>query len=161
PWEAPFRKAATRKHAFRVPGERDVQVPMMYQHVWLRHGRTAAGEPPAQVLELPYQRSQLSMVVGLPGTEDGGRAVEAGLSAGGLGWARGRGGGSRVPGFQDGGGADLAKQATVGAWHGTGIHRRGGPLGHLARRATGLDPRGHSPGLRGGERGGLRSGRRD
>src|SRR5262249_22439615 len=79
-WQDQVRSRATREQPCRVPGGRDVQVPMMRQTAWLRYGRTGAGEPPAKIVELPYQGGRLSMVVILP-EKEGVRAVEAALTA--------------------------------------------------------------------------------
>jgi serpin B len=75
-WEKPFPAARTHEDDFHVADGRSVRVPLMHQT-----GRFGYAEDDlVQVLELPYDGSNLAMVVLLPKQREGLAAVEAALS---------------------------------------------------------------------------------
>ncbi|WP_152051297.1 serpin family protein [Tautonia marina] len=76
-WAAPFLDQATRDAPFFLPGEDEVMVPLMNRRGSYRYGE---GED-LKILELPYGKGDLSMVVLLPDTRDGLGALEAKLNA--------------------------------------------------------------------------------
>lgn len=63
-WDQQFDKKYTREMPFRVNQKEQRPVQMMFQEATFRLGRVE--EVPAQVLELPYEDRELSMVVLLP-----------------------------------------------------------------------------------------------
>lgn len=79
-WEIPFDKDATRKLPFHVSPGRAVEADMMC----LRNESFATGffpELDANVLEMPYQGGQLSMLLFLPARPEGFRRLEDSFSA--------------------------------------------------------------------------------
>jgi serpin B len=82
-WKVPFEKALTRNAPFQTAPGRTVTAPFL--HGSPRAGYLDAGA--AQVLELPYEGDDLSLVVLLPRAADGLAALEDSLSAARLsGW---------------------------------------------------------------------------
>src|SRR5207247_7816853 len=70
---------------FFPAGGGKAEVPLMVQQEWFRYAEDEA----AQVVELPYLKNELSLVVVLPRAKDGLAKVEAGLTADKLsGWAK-------------------------------------------------------------------------
>jgi len=76
-WALPFRENNTRETAFAISPDREVEVPMMYH---FKVGLPYARLPELQVLELPYEKEKLSMVVLLPKAVDGLGALEQQLT---------------------------------------------------------------------------------
>jgi serpin B len=76
-WAEPFPKDATREGPFHAPPQKPVQVPFMSQTGKFAHVETAG----AQVLELPYVGTGLSMVVLLPRKAGGLADLEKVLTA--------------------------------------------------------------------------------
>jgi serpin B len=84
-WFYPFNKAATQTQPFMLADGTKVDVPLMTQ----TEGFSYAEDESAQVLELPYSRGELSMVIFLPRAADGLAKLEAGLTADKLaGWEK-------------------------------------------------------------------------
>ncbi|MCL6613491.1 MAG: serpin family protein [Firmicutes bacterium] len=76
-WASRFDRAETKAMAFRLPGGKKAEVPMMRQRAkfnYAEDGRT-------QVLEMPYAGERFSMVIILPRDEDGLGALEKNLTA--------------------------------------------------------------------------------
>jgi serpin B len=80
-WSRPFLKAATRDDTFHVSGDKAVTVPLMFKNDDFAY-RAVDG---LKVLELPYDKGELSSVVILPDAVDGLPALEASLTAEDLG----------------------------------------------------------------------------
>lgn len=76
-WKEPFQKKRTRDADFHVSADRSVQVKMMYQSEELRYTE----DPLAQVVELPYENHELSMVIVLPKQQFGLEQLEGKLDA--------------------------------------------------------------------------------
>ncbi len=74
-WATAFPKANTKNLAFLTAGG-SKQVPTMQQVLHARHTETAD----AQLLELPYKSSDLSMLIVLPKSKDGIAKVESSLT---------------------------------------------------------------------------------
>jgi serpin B len=87
-WHRAFDKGATAPGKFLLPGNKDVEVQLMHQTVdagYFNGGNFA-------LLDLPYEKGDLSMVVLLPKDVDGLPALEKSLSADKLaGWLAKRG----------------------------------------------------------------------
>ncbi len=79
-WENPFEEEATQTGAFTLYDGQSVDVEMMEQVEQFAYAEFDG----LQMLELPYEGRDLSMVVGLPETHDGLPAVEEQLSVGRL-----------------------------------------------------------------------------
>jgi serpin B len=75
-WASPFAAKLTRPDDFQATAGEKVRVDMMHLTERFRYAEDAA----AQVLELPYQGGNLSMVVVLPRTPDGLGSLESSLS---------------------------------------------------------------------------------
>ena len=75
-WATPFAEKLTRPDDFHASAGEKVRVDMMHLIGRFRYAEDAA----AQVLELPYQGGNLSMVVALPRTADGLPQLESALS---------------------------------------------------------------------------------
>jgi serpin B len=76
-WFFPFNKGATQTQPFTLVDGTKVDAPLMTQTEGFRY----AEDESAQVLELPYQMGELSMVVLLPKSADGLAKMEEGLTA--------------------------------------------------------------------------------
>lgn len=76
-WLTKFKKEATTDQPFHRADGTTAPVPLMSQQARFPYAEADG----AQVLELPYLRNELSMVVVLPGKPDGLPALEAALSA--------------------------------------------------------------------------------
>jgi serpin B len=75
-WQHPFFEAHTKEGSFSLLDGSRVSVPMMSRLAWLGY----AEEPGVQVIELPYDGSELSMVILLPeqgGFESFARSLDA------------------------------------------------------------------------------------
>jgi serpin B len=87
-WLRPFNKGATAPGKFLMPGNKDVEAQLMHQTVdagYFNGGNFA-------LLDLPYEKGDLSMIVLLPKDVDGLPALEKSLSADKLaGWLAKRG----------------------------------------------------------------------
>jgi serpin B len=84
-WLSPFRKEGTQKQLFTRADGTKVDAELMTQTGGFKY----AEEESLQVLDLPYQRGELSMVVLLPRAADGLAKLEDGLTAEKLaGWAK-------------------------------------------------------------------------
>jgi serpin B len=80
-WQQPFKPDATKPAPFFLSAGKQADVPLMYQKQRCRFGKfDLAGQAGLQVLELPYQGDELSMVVLLPNQKDGLSALEKQLS---------------------------------------------------------------------------------
>jgi serpin B len=80
-WQQPFKPDATKPAPFFLSAGKQADVPMMYQKQRCRFGKfDLAGQAGLQVLELPYQGDELSMVVLLPNQKDGLSALEKQLT---------------------------------------------------------------------------------
>ena len=66
-WETQFKKEATVTGPFAVTADKKVDVPLMSRKGMYRYGKT----PQMQLLELPYVKDELAMVVLLPTKVDG------------------------------------------------------------------------------------------
>lgn len=75
-WKHPFKKAATQKAPFKMTNGKAKQVQLMHQQEQFRY----AERDGVQVLELPYDEGQLSMIVVLPKAIDGLADLEEELS---------------------------------------------------------------------------------
>jgi len=76
-WASRFEKKATRSAPFTLLDGDRIQAAMMHQKADFRH----AGYPDLEVLELPYEGNELSMVILLPRKADGLPEVEKVLTA--------------------------------------------------------------------------------
>ncbi len=76
-WASQFKKEATKDEPFTLTGGKKVNVPMMNQAAKFRYGET----PAAQVLELPYVKEDLSMIMLLPKKADGLAELEQAMNA--------------------------------------------------------------------------------
>lgn len=76
-WVLQFRKDATRDGPFYLEGGRNVQTPLMRQHILVRHVQARG----YQAVDLDYRGCDLSMLVLLPDEKDGLRDLETKLSA--------------------------------------------------------------------------------
>jgi serpin B len=76
-WFFPFNKGATQTQPFTLADGTKVDAPLMTQTEGFRY----AEDESTQVLELPYQMGELSMVVLLPKSADGLAKLEEGLTA--------------------------------------------------------------------------------
>jgi serpin B len=87
-WADPFKKEATKDEPFLggPAAERKVDVPMMHRTGGYRYAEDDA----AQILELPYAKNEVSMVVILPRKADGLPQLERAMDAKWLGGAVGR-----------------------------------------------------------------------
>ena len=75
-WENEFDKKLTKDAPFSVTVDKRAQVPLMYQKERFKYGQTAD----LQLLEMPYQGDDVSMLVLLPKKVDGLSALEEQLS---------------------------------------------------------------------------------
>lgn len=76
-WEEKFQKAATKDGPFKVTPEQPTNVPFMHQ----RHNFGYMENGELQLLEMPYSRGTLSMIVLLPKKMDGLAGLEKTLTA--------------------------------------------------------------------------------
>jgi len=76
-WAEPFEESATQEAPFWIAADSSVPVPMMAQTHDFLYGETGD----CQVIELPYAKKALSMVIVLPKQRDGLGKVEKGLSS--------------------------------------------------------------------------------
>ena len=83
-WTEPFEPGATSEQDFKVVGGKTIKAPLMHQVHEYRYWANRS----LQVLELPYQGGDLSMLVLLPREADGLAAVENSLSAARIGQLR-------------------------------------------------------------------------
>ncbi len=74
-WASRFARRHTHSKPFRISSERSVSVPMMWQSQVALYAESEA----AQMVELPYVGSDFSMIVLLPRSPDGLKALEAQL----------------------------------------------------------------------------------
>lgn len=79
-WAIPFPRQATREGVFRTGPDTQVRVPMMRKRSRFRYAEVDG----IQLLDLPYEGGELSMLILLPRGVDGLAAMEADLSAEGL-----------------------------------------------------------------------------
>lgn len=77
-WAKPFDEKQTRDEAFHLAGGTTAKAPFMHRAGRMLHAETDA----AQILSLPYQGDDLSMVIVLPKNKTGLSAVEQALTAG-------------------------------------------------------------------------------
>jgi serpin B len=83
-WQSQFKKEQTRQQPFHTADGSKAEVPLMTQERTFAYAEADG----VQVLELPYLKNELAMVVMLPAKADGLPQVEAGLTAEKLaGWA--------------------------------------------------------------------------
>jgi serpin B len=75
-WAHPFEEKATRDAPFAVSASQETDVPMMYQKRRFGYGET--GE--VQLLEMPYQGDELSMLIVLPKEKGSLAEIEATLN---------------------------------------------------------------------------------
>ncbi len=75
-WASQFKKEATRDEPFLVAADKKVNVPMMHQKADCKYFDTAK----LQLLEMPYEGKDLSMVVLLPKEADGLADLEKSLT---------------------------------------------------------------------------------
>ena len=75
-WTGPFENKVTQEAPFRITSQQRIDVPMMYQQGDFRYW---AGDG-LKVLELPYGKGDLSMLVLLPAEIEGLPALEARLT---------------------------------------------------------------------------------
>jgi serpin B len=75
-WASQFKKDATQDAPFTLADGKKVNVPMMFQKGDFKYG----GNNVCQILELPYEGDDLSMLVLLPKAAGGLTALEKGLS---------------------------------------------------------------------------------
>ncbi|XP_005187409.1 serine protease inhibitor 42Dd isoform X1 [Musca domestica] len=68
-WLKPFSLSSTRKGTFKLSTKQDVQVDMMYQDEKFQYGEFPKYD--AKVLEMPYENSDLSMMLILPNEVEG------------------------------------------------------------------------------------------
>jgi len=80
-WALPFDPERTAEADFHLSDDEVVQVPTMVRRAWLRYAQL----DDVQILELPYEGGDLSMVVLLPAREMGIGELEAQLSSDRLG----------------------------------------------------------------------------
>lgn len=76
-WASQFDPARTEEAPFYKSPEETIPVPLMFQKASFQYGRTET----VQILKLPYQGDDLSMVVLLPREKDGLAAMEEQLTA--------------------------------------------------------------------------------
>lgn len=76
-WQDQFKKSATHNSLFHISANTTASVPTMHQSSHFRY----LNDEDVQVLELPYQGNDLSMIVLLPRRMDGLSALESRLSA--------------------------------------------------------------------------------
>jgi serpin B len=80
-WQQPFKPDATKSAPFFLSADKQSDVPLMYQQQHCRFGKfDLADHTGLQVIELPYQGDELSMVVLLPHQTGGLSALEKQLS---------------------------------------------------------------------------------
>jgi serpin B len=80
-WQQPFKPDATQPAPFFLSAGKQADVPLMYQKEHCRFGKfDLAGQTGLQVIELPYQGDELSLVVLLPNQKDGLSALEKQLT---------------------------------------------------------------------------------
>ncbi len=75
-WSAPFDPQATREEPFHVDSSREVSADLMHREDLFAYGESGG----VQVIELPYQGDDVSMVVLLPKERDGLAGLEEGLT---------------------------------------------------------------------------------
>jgi serpin B len=75
-WESVFQPKNTEESNFQVSPDKTEDVPMMWQKARFPYADLGS----LQVLELPYQGAELSMLIVLPKLTDGLNALETGLS---------------------------------------------------------------------------------
>jgi serpin B len=75
-WENPFEADKTKDAPFHMSSKKSVKAPMMTQHREFRYADLESFE----MLELPYAKEQMSMIVLLPKAIDGLTQLEANLS---------------------------------------------------------------------------------
>jgi serpin B len=75
-WQSPFKKESTFAREFHVSSDESLNVSMMSQLSSMRYGDFDG----YQMVEMPYQDGDVSMVVVLPSEIDGLAALEAGLT---------------------------------------------------------------------------------
>lgn len=80
-WNEPFEAPATKPGPFHLSATSDVSVPLMHS---LQNGAAYAHPAGLQVVNLPYQRRQISMTLLVPDAVDGVASIEAQLDAGHL-----------------------------------------------------------------------------
>lgn len=76
-WDTPFSKSETKELAFYPSKDKKFDVPTMFK----KHSFRYTAAEGVQVLELPYTRHHLSMVILLPTERDGLEKLEKGLTA--------------------------------------------------------------------------------
>ncbi len=76
-WTSQFDAKATRDQDFYLSPEKTVKAPLMYQKAKFKYGQTDS----LQLLELPYEGDDLSMLVLLPNAKDGLGDLEKELNA--------------------------------------------------------------------------------
>jgi serpin B len=77
-WAAPFKKELTRDEPFHLgPADKTVTVAMMHRSGAYKYAEDEA----AQILEMPYAKDEVSLVIVLPRKTDGLARVEKGLDA--------------------------------------------------------------------------------
>jgi serpin B len=79
-WENQFKKERTRKQPFWVSERESVQVDMMHQTEYFKYANFQQNLD-ARAILLPYQNSNVSMVILLPNTRTGLKALEAKLTS--------------------------------------------------------------------------------
>jgi len=75
-WKTQFKKSKTKKAPFHLTAKKTIQVPTMTQKHKFRYAETKT----LKLLELPYQGSELSMIILLPKKVDGLKQLESALS---------------------------------------------------------------------------------
>ncbi len=75
-WESPFEEEKTRDEDFHVSGDRTVKTPMMRQRGRFQYAKTEN----LQILEMPYDGGDVSMLIILPREKEGLSGVEMKLS---------------------------------------------------------------------------------
>ena len=80
-WAEKFEKDVTRDGPFKVSADKSVDVPMMH----LTHRFRYMENDELQMLEMPYSRNELSMVILLPKKADGLADIEKNLTAANIG----------------------------------------------------------------------------
>ena len=73
-WEKPFKKMRTGDREFTLTNGNSVQIPMMTQTADFQYAKI--DEADVQILEMPYQSDQISMIILLPREKDGLAALE-------------------------------------------------------------------------------------
>lgn len=79
-WASPFEKDLTREQPFHRPGQRDINVPLMYQQDYFGYLETET----FQAIELPYAGRDEALIVWLPRRPEALAELEKSLSSGGL-----------------------------------------------------------------------------